>query len=326
MRILFTGASGFVVSNALLKAVASGAEVVAVDSGAPDSSLLAALGPNVDQVGWRRADVTDREAMVRIVAAEAPDAVIHGAAITPNDAEERADPTRVFDVNAGGTLNLLEASRLAGVATFVFLSSTGLYGARPPTPVMREDEPVQPEQGYALAKLISEHLVANYSALTALRGRVARVATVYGPLEKITSSRTRTSSVQQAVAGAKGGRKLRVKGANIARDFVHADDVAEALWLLATVTDVPNGVYNVGPQRAAPLSEALDALTTVVEGFSWMSVEDGTEADLRQVPAQARAGLAIDRLTAATGWLPRYDLSSGAVATWQRYEIMNPRR
>jgi UDP-glucose 4-epimerase len=317
VRLLLTGAAGFVMANAVARAAAGGAEVVALDLGDPRPDAVARLGGDASRVRWRRGDVTDRAAMAALVAEEAPDAIVHGAARTPDADEERAAPARVFDVNAGGTLNLLEAARRAGVGTFVFLSSTGVYGARAPESVPREDEPIAPEGGYAIAKLASEHLVAHYAALTGLRGRVARVGTAYGPLERASATRTHTSSVQRAIAAALAGGRLRVAGADVARDFVHVDDVAEALWRLATRPDAPSGTFHVGPARAEPLAVALDALAAVAPGFAWTRVTDDGDADLVQGPAQARPGLELARVEAAIGWTPRYDLAAGAVATWR---------
>ena len=317
MRLLATGAAGFVVANAVVRAAAAGAEVVALDLGDHHPDVLARLGADAGRVTWRRGDVTDRAAMAALVAEAAPDAIVHGAALTPGDAEERADPARVVDVNLGGTVNLLEAARRAGVGTFVFSSSTGLYGARAPEPAVREDESLSPTNGYAIAKLASEHLVARYAALTGMRGRVARVATAYGPLERASATRPHTSSVHRAVAAALAGRYLRVAGADLARDFVYVDDVAEALWRLASRPDAPDGVVHVGPERASPLAAALDALVAIAPGFAWTRVADATDAGLVQVPEQARAGLDPTRVVAAIDWRPRYDLLAGTVATWQ---------
>jgi nucleoside-diphosphate-sugar epimerase len=317
VRVLLTGAAGFVVANAVVRAAAAGAEVVALDLGDPHPDVLARLGADAQRVTWRRGDVGDRAAMVALVAEARPDAIVHGAALTPGDDEERADPARVVDVNLGGTVNLLEAARRADVGTFVFLSSTGLYGARPPEPAAREDEPLRPTNGYAIAKLAGEQLVARYATLTGLRGRVARVATAYGPLERASATRPRTSSVARAVAAALTGRHLRVAGADVARDFVHVDDVAEALWRLATRPEAPDGVVHVGPARAEPLAVALDALAAAAPGFAWTPVADPGEADLVQVPEQARAGLDLTGVQTAIGWAPRYDLAAGVVATWR---------
>jgi UDP-glucose 4-epimerase len=317
VRLLLTGAAGFVMANAVARAGAGGAEVVALDLGDPQPAALVRLGDGAGRVRWRHGDVSDRAAMAALVAEEAPDAIVHGAALTPDADDERVGPARVFDVNAGGTLNLLEAARRAGVGTFVFLSSTGVYGARAAEPARREDEPIVPEGGYAIAKLASEYLVAHYAALTGLRGRVARVGTAYGPLERASATRPRTSSVARAVAAALAGRRFRVAGADVARDFVHVDDVAEALWRLATRPDAPSGTFHVGPARAEPLAVALDALAAVAPGFAWTRVADDEDADLTQDPAQARSGLDLARVEAAIGWRPRLDLAAGAVATWR---------
>jgi UDP-glucuronate 4-epimerase len=328
MRALVTGAGGFVGLHLVRRFAAGGAEVDALVRRPPDAASEAFLGELAARVAWRFGDVTDRDACDRLVAERRPDVVVHAAAVTFTGDQERAEPARVFDVNAGGTLNALEAARRHGVGTFVYVSSGGLYGAAPPVPALDETAEMRPVNMYAVSKIASEHLCGRYAALSELRVRVGRLGTAYGPMERASGSRSNLSAVQQVVrAAAEGsagagaaGTPLRVAGAEIARDFVHIDDVAEAFWHLAVAPSLPELVYNVGAPVSEPLARALDVVAAELPGFSWRPVPDGEAADLRQVAAQARAAMDVTRLLRDTPWRPRYPLAEGvrAYLAWRR--------
>jgi UDP-glucuronate 4-epimerase len=318
MRVLVTGAAGFVGLNLVRRFAAAGDEVHALVRRTPDAAALAFTGSGPGAVAWHHGDVTDRVGCAALVADVGPDVVVHAAAVTFTGPQEAADPARVFDVNAGGTVNVLEAARRHGVGTFVYLSSSGLYGANPPLPALDESARMNPGNLYAIAKIASEHLCGRYAELTGMRVRVGRLGTAYGPMERATGSRTNLSGVQQAILLAETlERPLRVAGADIARDFVHIDDVAEAFYQLAVVPEAHHLIYNVGAARSAPLSVALDALAAVVPGFRWEAVAaDDPAADLRHVPAQARAAMDLDRLEGDTPFRWGIALAEGARATW----------
>jgi len=319
MRVLVTGAGGFVGLHLVRRFAAGGAEVDALVRRPPDAATEAFLGELGPRVAWHFGDVTDRDACDRLVADRRPDIVVHAAAVTFTGDQERAEPARVFDVNAGGTLNLLEAARRHGVGTFVYVSSGGLYGAAPPTPALDESAEMRPVNMYAVSKIASENLCGRYAALSDLRVRVGRLGTAYGPMERASGSRSNLSAVQQILLGA-AGAPLRVAGADIARDFVHIDDVAEAFWELAVAPDLPEHLYNVGAPVSEPLAVALDVVAAELPGFAWRAVPADAEADLRQVPAQARAAMDVTRLVRDTPWRPRYPLVDGvrAYLAWRR--------
>jgi UDP-glucose 4-epimerase len=319
MRVLITGAAGFVGLNLLRRFAAGGAAVDALARRAPDAAAEAFLAEVADRITWRLGDVTDRDGCAALVAATPPDAIVHAAAVTFTPDQEHAEPARVFDVNAGGTLNLLEAARLHRVPTFVYVSSGGLYGAAPPAPAMDESTPMRPVNMYAIAKIASEQLCGRYAELGMVEARVGRLGTAYGPMERTTGSRSNLSAVHQVVQASAGGAPLRVAGAGIARDFCHIDDVAEAFWLLCVAPTLPETVYNVSAPVARPLSVALEVVAAERPDFSWCSVDDLEDADVRQTPANARAAMDITRLNRATGWRPMHSLEDGvrAYLSWR---------
>ena len=118
MRILITGARGVRSDRS---------EPSPPDAAA--SELLEGVAERVSS--WAFGEVTVRPAIETLVAEQKPDVVVHTAAVTFTEEQERAEPVRVFEVNTGRTLNLLEAARRRGLQRFVYVSTGGLYGPGP---------------------------------------------------------------------------------------------------------------------------------------------------------------------------------------------------
>ncbi len=312
-RALVTGALGFVGLNIVRRLAQAGWQVSALTRRAPDDATERFLGSLSDRVRWVEGDVTDRPGMDALVADEGANHLLHAAALTATPDEEQADPARVFDVNAGGTLNLLEAARRVGVERFVFVSSSGIYGAAPPLPLRREDGPLEITGLYAISKQASEHLCRRYAELYGLSVAVGRLGTAYGPMERVTGSRQGMSSIQRATHAALEGASIGVFGASVARDFCHVFDVADAFLVLLEAETLNHPVYNVGG-TAALLETALEVLAELQPGFRWRQVASSEGADLALAPEKARAGMDLSRLRKDTGWHPRFDLRTGVAA------------
>jgi UDP-glucuronate 4-epimerase len=321
-RLLVTGALGFVGLNIVRAAALRGWQVDALTRRDPDATARAFLADVDDRVRWHHGDVGDRSGMAALLAKLKPNRVLHAAAVTATPEQERADPARVFDVNAGGTLNLLEAARHAGVARFVFVSSSGIYGAAPPTPKRTEEGPLQIGGLYAIGKQTSEALCSRYAEMYDMSVAVGRLGTAYGPMERTTGSRSGMSSVQRAALKALDGEQLTVHSPGIARDFCYVVDIAEAFVALLASEALTYPIYNVAGPEAAPLRTALETLSDAVPGFSWREVDDPADAELAMLPAKARAGLDLSRLAKDTGWHPEHDLDGGirAYLAWLRSE------
>jgi UDP-glucuronate 4-epimerase len=311
--VLITGALGFVGIN-MVRHLARANRVVALARRAPDADAHRFLDEVSSSILWVQGDVTDRRGMLELVRQHRVSHVLHAAAVTATAQQERDNPASTFDVNAGGTLNVLEAGRLAEVERIVYVSSGGLYGAAPPTPTKRETDPLELKNLYAVSKQTSEQLCRRYDELFAPSVIVGRLGTAYGPMERPTGSRDKMSAVYQVVHAALAKQPIAVAGADIARDFCHIDDVCAAYTELLFGRTQHHAVYNVGSPTAFPLRDALTALSEEVPGFAWHETADLAAADVVQTPANARAGMDLSRLQSDTGWKPRYDLKSGVSA------------
>jgi UDP-glucose 4-epimerase/UDP-glucuronate 4-epimerase len=128
-------------------------------------------------------------------------------------------------------------------------------------------------------------------------------------MERPTASRSRMSPLHRLAAALKEGRALRVAGPNVARDYVHADDVAGAVTALLFTERLAHVVYNVSSGVATSWHELVELFCARGLDARWS--EDDAAADIAVTAADARPPLDIARLAADTGFRPAIDLASG---------------
>ncbi len=187
MKILLTGAAGFIGSNLAEALLERGDEVCAVDSFndyySPARKELNVI-PATRHSSYKlyRADIRDYEGMQAIFEREQPDKVCHLAAMA-NVRYSVNHPLLFEEVNVRGTLNLLELARQSKIEHFVFASSSSVYGGLPSNgkPFNEEDRVDHPIAPYAATKRSAELLAYTYHHLYGLKISGLRFFTVYGP-------------------------------------------------------------------------------------------------------------------------------------------------
>lgn len=221
MRVLVTGASGFVAPYLAQELARRGHEPIGTDivPGSSASTSFSAVA----------CDLCDAEAVRALVACHAPDACIHlaGVSFVPDGA---VNPGRLYAINIGGTLNLLEAFATARPgARFLFVSTAQAYGCtfNPDAAPISEDAPLYPLSPYAISKVASEAATRAYGEYRGLDIRIARPSNHTGPGQ---STRfVAPSFVAQAKEIISGKRREYVAGdLESGRDFSDVRDVVSA--------------------------------------------------------------------------------------------------
>src|SRR5205807_5680899 len=198
---------------------------------------------------------------------------------------------------------VLRYGRQAGARRFVYVSSSGVYGETDPASSLPESHPVQLKTLYAMTKYASEEIVAS-DAGHGLETASVRIAAPYGPMERPTGARTVMSVMHALVRAAVAGETVRLAGADVARDWTHAADIAQAIRLLLEAPTFTHACYNVSSGTAIPLGRVADALVRIAPPFSWQPAPPG-EALIDGTRASRRGPLDIARIR-ALGFAPRY--------------------
>jgi GDP-4-dehydro-6-deoxy-D-mannose reductase len=273
-RVLVTGASGFVGTH-----------------------LLALFG---DEAVPAEADVTDQEAVARAVREVLPRAVIHLAALS-SVADSWVAPAATWEVNAVGTVNVLEAVRRhRPEARVLFVSTEHVYGRTRQLPTS-ESAPVAPVSPYAASKAAAEVACAQ-AAENGLDVVVARSFQHEGPGR---DERFALGSWTRQLADFElaGGGALRVGNLDVERDITDVRDVCRAYRLLLEAL-VPAGVYNVASGVAVRLSRVVEILVALAQVAVTVEQDPGR---LRPADIPVLCGDS-SKLRRATGWKPEIPL------------------
>jgi UDP-glucose 4-epimerase len=316
MKVLITGATGFVGAHLVKEFAGAGHTAVGVDLNPPHQALALFLGELAGSVRFVQADLGVNETLEAIE--DPADAIVHAAVVTSTPEVEQRQPQHVVSVNLLGTLEALRYARRAGARRFVYLSSSGVYGETDPGVALPESAPVQLTSLYTLTKYASEQAVAAANGRQHLTSATVRIAAAYGPMERPTGARTTMSVIHALVRAAIAGRPVRLSGADRTRDWTHAADIARAIRLLVEAPSLQHVCYNLSSGVVAPLALVADTLTQLAPGFSWQPTATG-RPDVDGTLAQRRGPLDIERIR-ALGFTPSYTLEEGLrdTVTWVR--------
>jgi len=261
-------------------------------------------------------DVTDRDAIADAVTSARPDAIYHLAALA-NVSDSWRDPVRTFEVNATGTLHLLEAARRVEPHPRVLLvCSAEVYGgAAPDQGPIGEDTPLRPVTPYAASKVAAEFL-----GLQAFLGHGVPVMRVrafnhVGPAQSATFV---VSDLARRIAEAErdGAKVLSVGNLTPRRDFTDVRDVVRAYRLLVE-GGTPGEVYNVCSGRAIAIEELAHRLLELAGADL---VLEADPALVRPVDVPILLGDPT-RIRDAVGWAPEIPLDQTlreVLAEWRQ--------
>lgn len=304
MRILVSGASGFVGVNLVAALLARGHAVLAISADAIPNAAVAGWQSLAGNLTETTGDVCDSAALERLMRDHGIEAVWHGAAITAGPEREKREPRRILEVNLLATVGALEAAARAGVRRFVYPSSSAVYGSAAfegEGPVF-EDAPLRPLNLYGITKLAAEQAVLRLAPALGLEVCAGRINAVFGPWERDTGLRDTLSPHLQLTEFARDGREA-VLASGVVRDWVYAPDVAEAFVAMLEADAAPALPMNISMDRLWPLEIMARAL-----GSRWRYAEPGEESNLGYGGPidRPRRHLSPARIRDLLGWSPAH--------------------
>ncbi|MCI4320196.1 MAG: GDP-mannose 4,6-dehydratase [Thermoplasmata archaeon] len=254
MRLLITGASGFIGRNLTAWAVTNGHEVVGTYLASPE---LAARDLPSSGVTWRQLDMQDGSGVAKLVEDVRPEGVFHLAGQAYAQ-KAWADPIDTFRTNVLGTIHLYEALRKWPPVHGTLLAASGsAYGAPDQLPI-REDFPLNPTNPYGVSKACQEMLSFQYSSNFRLRIVNARLFGTTGPGKK---GDALNDFAQQIATIERTGRagELRVGNLSTRREISDVRDVLRAMWTIFGVGD-PTQPVNVARGESYSIQTLADEL------------------------------------------------------------------
>lgn len=258
MRVLVTGAAGFIGSHTAERLLARGDEVIGYDNfnAFYDPAIKrrnADILSRSKRFSLIEADLCDERALDAVFSEGPIDAVVHLAAwagVRPSIQR----PDVYVDANVRGTTNLLERAAQRGVGRFVFASSSSVYGGRETVP-FRETDPVdRPISPYAATKKAGEVLCYAWHHLYGLPIAALRFFTVYGPRQRPEMAIHRFATLISR------GEPVPMFGdGSSARDYTFIDDIVQGT-VAALDHCVGYEVYNLGESQTTRLDELIECL------------------------------------------------------------------
>ncbi len=318
MRVLVTGAAGFIGYHLCERLLARGDTVIGLDNldGTGDVTLKATRLSRLKAdsgFSFHRLDIRDTKACREIFEEARPERVVHLAARVGvrSTSEEVGEYT---ETNVSGFLQVLERCREAKVRHLVFASSSSVYGLGTPVPFSEQAAADRPTSVYGATKRADELLAHVYSHTYGIPVTGLRFFSVYGPW-----GRPDMAPMLFLRAILEGRPITLYDEGRMQRDFTYVDDVVEAA--LRVLDKAPGGtppyrLLNVG--RGAPVSMAhfLDVLEERVGLRAWVELKPAQRSELAVTYADVTA------LERETGFRPSVSLEEGLarLVRWYRGE------
>ena len=321
MRVLVTGAAGFIGFHVCMRLLERGDEVAGVDNlnDYYDPALKLRRLEQLERsrvFRFVRADVADREAMARLFAEWKPQRVIHLAA-QAGVRYSLEQPMVYADSNLTGFTTILEGCRHANVEHLVFASSSSVYGANTRQPFSEHHNVDHPVSLYAATKKANELMAHAYASLFSLPVTGLRFFTVYGPWGRP------DMALFKFTRGILAGEPIPVYNeGRMVRDFTYVDDIVEGVVRVLdrpaaanpqwrgddpdpATSYAPYRIYNIGNGRPVPLLRYIAVLEQCL----------GRRAELELLPLQPGDVLSTmadtSELEQATGFAPTTTVEQG---------------
>ena len=324
-RIFITGGCGFIGANLVKYLLERRTPKITVYDNLSVGSKINLERAIVDSrrndnpVEFIEGDILDKNKLSQAIKGHG--VVIHLAAHT-RVVESLENPQWNFDINVIGTFNTLEAARKNGAEKFIFASSNAAVGEQ--TPPINEKMFSKPLSPYGASKLFGEGLCSAYFHSYGLKTVSLRFANAYGPY-----SEHKTSVIAKFIRRTKRGEPLEIYGdGNQTRDFIHACDICQAIYLCLTTNRSPihqsgklwGEIFQIATFRETTIDEIAYAIKEIVE--------KETDKKIKIIHSKPRLGDVRSNFSDTSkakkilGYEPHFDLHKGLRKTFEYFKNM----
>lgn len=298
MKYLVTGGAGFIGSNLVEELLKTGNKVRVLDNFSTGKrENLKEFGKDIELI---EGDIRSYHIVKQAV--KGIDVVLHQAAL-PSVPRSINDPITTNEVNVGGTLNILDASKDSGVKRFVFASSSSIYGDTPELPKHEGITP-NPLSPYAVSKLAGEKYCQVFAKVYGLQTIALRYFNVFGPKQDPNSQYSAVipkfikliSNKQQPTIFGDGTQS---------RDFTYVANVVEAN-ILASTSDCESGiVMNCACNNQIELNYLVDKINELLAENIKPIYKEHRKGDIKHSFAD------INLITIVLKWQPKFKFNEG---------------
>ncbi len=306
---LVTGGAGFIGSHLSEEIARRGHRVRVADSLITGKRSNLAHVPDVELI---EGDLADFEFAKKV--ATGCDYVLHQAAM-PSVPRSVTDPITSNRANVDGTLNMLVASRDAGVKRLVFAGSSSAYGETPTLP-KHEGMPVHPMSPYALQKVVGEQYLHLFTRLYGLETVSIRYFNVFGPRQDPTSPYSGVISVF-ATALLENRPPTIYGDGEQTRDFTYVANVVDGVLRACEASNASGEIINVATGGRISLNQLFYAMRDVVGGTLEPIYGESRQGDVRDSQADIRKAKAL------LGYEPTVSFEEGLARTIAWYRTAN---
>lgn len=306
-KVLVTGGAGFIGSHLTEGLLQAGNDVVVLDDlSTGRESNLAAIR---DRITLVKGSITDRQTVDQAV--RGVEVVFHLAAL-PSVQRSVETPLLSHEACASGTLNVLEAARLAGARRVVYAASSSAYGDTPGA-LRHETDAIAPLSPYAAAKLAGEHYCKAFTASYGFETVRLRFFNIFGPRQD--PKNPYTGVIALFIDAMSQGKQPIIFGDGLqSRDFTYVLNATQAVMKAADAPRAVGKVYNIGVGGNVTLLDLIAGLNELLGKKLEPVFKEARAGDVRHSQADITAA------RADLGYEPTYTFMQGLKATLEAYQ------